>query len=390
MKRLKFVLIFFLLYLTAIQSKEYKDTLWTTDKDRIIITYDVKYYDEEMSINFIDVKKKLGRYNEVKYKKLEEVEVIFFDRTGVYENTSFTNMIPEAFMVPANLSYAKSDYGFFCLNENPSISFKVISNKSSRIAIPIYLAHYEGKGKYELFSVCRKFAIDINVPIKGISSLNKEQVLTETVTSTMELENANEETTNILTSINTINTLLDLQTQLPFSDGLQYEITKLRLLQDQNDNAELFSKIKETLERCEFKKKELQERATSEERMRQEEAEKNALYLQKQEKARQDSIAAEQKKAADAEKKRNMWMVIGCVILAVGCFAGNQVLQHFRSIKNQKNMMEMQQNIVKQAENEAKRQARNYSRQKTGELANKTKQYGKQAPKGNKPKNVSI
>ena len=50
----------------------------------------------------------------------------------------------------------------------------------------------------------------------------------------------------------------------------------------------------------------------------------------------------------------------------------------------------MQQNIVKQAENEAKRQARNYSRQKTGELANKTKQYGKQAPKGNKPKNVSI
>ena len=87
MKRLKFVLIFFLLYLTAIQSKEYKDTLWTTDKDRIIITYDVKYYDEEMSINFIDVKKKLGRYNEVKYKKLEEVEVIFFDRTGVYENT---------------------------------------------------------------------------------------------------------------------------------------------------------------------------------------------------------------------------------------------------------------------------------------------------------------
>ncbi len=302
MKRLKFVLIFFLLYLTAIQSKEYKDTLWTTDKDRIIITYDVKYYDEEMSINFIDVKKKLGRYNEVKYKKLEEVEVIFFDRTGVYENTSFTNMIPEAFMVPANLSYAKSDYGFFCLNENPSISFKVISNKSSRIAIPIYLAHYEGKGKYELFSVCRKFAIDINVPIKGISSLNKEQVLTETVTSTMELENANEETTNILTCINTINTLLDLQTQLPFSDGLQYEITKLRLLQDQNDNAELFSKIKETLERCEFKKKELQERATSEERMRQEEAERTALNMQKQEKARQDSIFAEQKKAADAEK----------------------------------------------------------------------------------------
>ena len=130
-----------------------------------------------------------------------------------------------------------------------------------------------------------------------------------------------------------------------------------------------------------------------------EEAEKTALNMQKQEKARQDSIAAEQKKTADAEKKRNTWMIIGGIILALGCFAGNQVLQHFRSIKNQKNMMEMQQNIVKQAENEAKRQARNYSRQKTGELVSKAKQnkndylqnkMGKQINKGNKSRNFSI
>ncbi len=399
MRLLKLVLLLSLLSFTNIQAIEYKDTLWTTDKDRIIITYGINFSDDEMSINFIDAKKKLGRYNGKKYKKLEDVEVVFFDRTGVYENSSFTNMTPEAFMVPSNLSYTKSDYGFFCLHENPSISFKIKSYKPGKIVIPLYLAHYEGKGKYELFSVCKKFIIDIYVPTKGKSSKNNEQVITETVTSTMEMENANEETTNILTSINTINTLLDLQTQLPFSDGLQYEITKLRLYQDQNIDAELSSKIRETLERCEIKKKELQEIATSEEKKRQEEAEKTALNMQKQEKARQDSIAAEQKKTADAEKKRNMWMLIGGAILAVGCFAGNQVLQHFRSIKNQKNMMEMQQNIVKQAENEAKRQARNYSRQKTGELVSKAKQnkndylqnkMGKQINKGNKPRNFSI
>ena len=100
---------------------------------------------------------------------------------------------------------------------------------------------------------------------------------------------------------------------------------------------------------------------------------------------------------AEAEKKRNIWMIIGGVILAALCFIGNQVFQHFRNIRNQRSMMEMQQDIARRAENEAKRHAQNYARRKTNEVVNnarrstqemvrnKVKQSG-----GNKPKNISI
>lgn len=90
-------------------------------------------------------------------------------------------------------------------------------------------------------------------------------------------------------------------------------------------------------------------------------------------------------------------MIIGGVILAALCFIGNQVFQHFRNIRNQRSMMEMQQDIARRAENEAKRHAQNFARRKTNEVVNsarrstqelvrnKVKQSG-----GNKPKNISI
>ena len=124
----RFWLTFLLLgCVTICSSKEYKDTLWTTDHDRIILTYDLRYNSDGVDIRFLDVKKKLGRINAKRYKKLEDVEVIFFDRTGVYEDMTFTNITPEAFMVPSNLKYSKSDIGYFRRS-----SFFIISDKRKR------------------------------------------------------------------------------------------------------------------------------------------------------------------------------------------------------------------------------------------------------------------
>ena len=90
-------------------------------------------------------------------------------------------------------------------------------------------------------------------------------------------------------------------------------------------------------------------------------------------------------------------MIIGGTILGAVCFVGNQFFQHFRNISNQKSMMEMQKDIARRAENEAKRHAQNFARKKTDEVVNnarrstqemvrnKVKQSG-----GNKPKNISI
>ena len=64
----------------------------------------------------------------------------------------------------------------------------------------------------------------------------------------------------------------------------------------------------------------------------------------------------QQQEEAEKGKKRNMWLMIGAAILGVLGFGGNQVAQHMRSTKNQKSMMEMQQNAIKRAENPAPEQ----------------------------------
>ena len=130
----RFWLTFLLLgCVTICSSKEYKDTLWTTDNDRIILTYDLRYNSDGVDIRFLDVKKKLGRINAKRYKKLEDVEVIFFDRTGVYEDMTFTNITPEAFMVPSNLKYSKPNMleGLpYSPQDNPPMLFNTVNQNS--------------------------------------------------------------------------------------------------------------------------------------------------------------------------------------------------------------------------------------------------------------------
>lgn len=393
----RFWLTFILLScITICNAKEYKDTLWTTDNDRIILTYDLRYNSDGVDIKFLDVKKKLGRINGKRYKKLEDIEVIFFDRTGVYEDMTFTNITPEAFMVPSNLKYSKSDLGYFCLQDRPSLSFKIIGNEKGFISIPLYLAHYESKGERKLFSVCKKFS----VPLKGLNSTKSStdsNIIQESISSTLELEADNELSMDVLEQIKTVNTLLEAQTRLPFSEVLNYEIMHLRDLEKKVKDKQLTAKIKECLTFGELKRQELEDKALAEAKNKQDEIERLARLEREREQARQDSIAVVQQKQAEAEKKRNIWMIIGGVILVTVCFIGNQVFQHFRNLRNQRSMMEMQQSIARRAEYEAKRQAQNYARKKTNDIVknarkdtqemvqNKFKQSG-----GNKQKNISI
>lgn len=374
-----------------------RDTLWTVDKDRIIVTYDLHYDDDEVEISFIDVKKKLGHINCKKYNKLEETEVIFFDKTGVYEDMVFSNMTPKAFMVPSNLKYSKSDLGYFSLQDRPTLSFQIKENVAERISIPIYLAHYEGKGKRKLFSVSEEFNIELKSSIRNKVVTATKKAISVPVISTIEIEGDNEEAIEVSTQVKTVMTLLEVQTKLPFNEGLQYEINYLRGLQKKVTDRQLLSKIKECLTLCELKKIELEEKEVAEQKEAVRMAEKQARLEQEQAIARQDSIAQVQQKQAEGEKKRNIWMIIGGAILTAVCFIGNQLFQHFRSIRNHKNMMELQQDIARRAEYEAKRHAQNYARKKTNEMVNNvrrgTQEMAKnkiKQSKSNKSKNFSI
>lgn len=394
-------LTFVVLCLTVVCSaRELTDTVWTDDNDRIIIKYDLKYNSRGVKIQFVNVRKKLARTNE-KYDA-EKVEVVFFDRTGVYDDVVFSNMDHDAFMVPYNLRYSSPEQGYFFLSDEPSLSFEFEGDEDASISIPLYLAYYQGKEKRKLFSVCKDFNIELDRSASSGAASAGRSVVSETVTTTIELESEeNELAIEVASQINTVRSWLEHQTKAEFSDNLKYEIDCLRDLQKKVTDRQLKAAIKECLDECDLKKKELQEQEESERARMEDEAAKRQMLMQQNMQqsmqAHQDSIAAVQQKQAESDKKRNIWMIIGGAILAVLCFVGNQLFQHFRSIRNQRSMLEMQQDISRRAESEAKRHAYNYARKKTNEVVDLAKKgsqdmirnRGKQ-PKGNKNKNISI
>lgn len=361
---------------------EKRDTLISASRDRVIVAYDIARTSNTCTVRFRSAQTTLGRINKGQYRKDENVSVLFFDRTGNYRNTSFTHIIPEAFMVPSDIKYEKSDDGYFSLQEAPTLTFHLDHDKAGRLSIPIYLAYCEGKKRYKVFERCGR----LNIPIDKFSGGDIAAGTTdrETETSVSADKSGNEKAEEAASRIGMVRQLLECQTKVPFSDGLQYEITRLRTLLDEHPGKEIEKHIRDVLTECELRKQELEEQAARDAATAREEAERQARMAEDEAKAREAMIAAEQKKQAEEEKKRNIRMIVGGVLLAALYAAGNQMVQHIRNVKNQKSIMEMQQSIVNQAENETKRRARSYARTKTRQLVKKGIAAGKEAVGGEK------
>ena len=349
-----------------------KDTIYTTDGDRIILTYEITNSANQTAIRFTGQQKKLGRLN-AKYKDLSKVAVMFFDRVGNYGNdVSITNMIPEAFMTPPDVQFSKSRDGYYLVQAEPSLVFNVKSE--TEIHIPIYLAYKPKKGKYILFSKSMDLKIPLGAKRNVEKSRVKSQTIEQTITSTTEIEADNTATIKVLESINIAKDLITQATALPFSDNLLDEINYLRQKRREITDKALVEEITDVMNRFEAKKQSLEEKTSAELQARQREemlrAEKEAQKI----KAENDSIATAQQKASEEEKKRNLWLIAGGVVLAILAFIGNQVFQGIRNKKNQMRMMSMQQNIADRAEAEAKRRARNAVRSQKNRIINKAKQ----------------
>ena len=239
----------------------------------------------------------------------------------------------------------------------PKLSFVVKGD--AKIQIPIYLAYKTKKGKYELFSKSR----DLIIPLGGKAGTNRQmasiQTVQQTITSTAELETDNTVAVKVLESINLTKELLAQANELPFSDNLLDEINYLRQKRREITDDALVSEISGVMEQYESKKRMLEEKSTEEQKAQQQAEELKAQQEAQVIKAQNDSIANAQQIAAEKEKKRNLWMIIGGIVLAILAFIGNQVFQGIRNKRNQMRMMNMQQNIADKAEAEAKRQARN-------------------------------
>lgn len=369
MRIFRFILcsVFIVSLALPLMAKEVRDTVRTTEGDKVIISYNLSYSGDRATVRFTGQQKRLGHRNAAKYKDLSKVAVMFFDRTGSYgKDVAVLNVVPKAFMIPDNVVYHKSTEGFFLVQAEPSLEFSV--DGEAEIVIPIYLAYKSKKGRYEIFGESEGIAVRLSTARPKQSS-QRQPVMRE-VTSALEVEADNALAVKVVESVNLARKLISETDRLPFSDNLLDEINYLRQKKREVSDANVLSEISDVLDRYEEKKTSLEEKRILEERQAEEQrAQQEAEKL----KAQEEAQAAERQEEAEREKKRTLWMVIGGLGIAVLGFAGNQVMQHIRNVRNQKNMMNMQQSIVEQAEAEVNRRARSAVRSQERKVVNEVK-----------------
>ena len=354
-------------------AREVKDTLFSESGDRIILTYNITNSGGQMAVHFINAQKKLGTTFQKKYKKLDEVAVVFFDRNGNYTDMKFDGMETSAFMVPANVTYTRSSDGYFLLSDNPSLQFKVAQNEDALVNLPVYLASYEGKRHYKIFAQCGTLKLSSKKAKSGSSRSNNAsggggnssayggggevyaanadniQIVGETEELVDEGLSPAEEA---LIRINSLKSMLEEATEYPFDEELTHEAAMLRELRFKvTDDEDVSKQISEALASYDAKKKELAGEAKANQAAQAAQQAEAAQAAQ----ARNDSIMAAQAQQSEDDKKTMMWIGGGIGLLALLFMGGKQVVQminQHKLEKQQKAMMEKMMNMAqKQAAN---------------------------------------
>ena len=379
------------------------ETMNTSAGDVITIDYEITAGNGEVTVCFNNATVKFGQRNK-KYSSAKDhnaVKILFVDGNNYEKGLKILSeegksVSLQALTTPSGWNYDKKGAlksHIFPINDTGryQLVFKetAVNKEKKELKIPIYLAVYEYKGerkllgigsdeetKYKVFSDCGTFKVDLPSH--------------KTKTATVDSKNAggNEPEADEYEDV-TINT---------DEDAPSFTAAEI----DQNAR-ELMNKIRPRLDAChtedDFKQLEIDmghldnywpdvsssvkdeiDILKSDYNARKVAAQQAAAEQQAAEQAKQDSIANEDaKKADDINRKDKWWMFIIAAVLGILGFGGSQLSQHLRNKKNQQSMMDMQQNVVKRAENEAKRRAQSYARNKTHQMVGQAKQKGRQA-----------
>lgn len=395
------------LSILPVSAKEMRDTVRTRQNDKIILTYNVSSDNSQMSVDFSRPRIiPSPALNKACKGELDKLKVVVFDRIGDFGQTKWSGISPEAFMVPSGLSYDKTSDGYYILGESQPIEFHKQDNAEVNVKLPMYIAVYDKKQTYRIVAV-GKDPLSVSSSVSGTSRTgqreqNRNGVETEriAITSEEELDADNGDITSALSSIEMIKELLARETEIPFSQTLQMEIYNLRSLKNQIKEPEVINKINDVLIMCSDKERELKD--AQNQSVLAAKAQEQALIQQQKKEAEAQQKAAEEKAIEQEEKqqKRTLWMIIGGVILAILGFICNAVFKHFRDIRNQESIMQMQESLARQAEHETGRRSREIIRNKAHRVYNNgrnqlrnsmnsrtTNNAGKQQQK-NKPRSI--
>lgn len=360
-------------------AKQVKEKLYTSQGDRIDLVYNLSVDGDDVTIGF-DTKPLIfpgeNLRNECK-GKVEALKVVIFDKVGDFGKYKWRGMAPRAFMKPSG-TFDWSSARFYILGECSPVSFKKKDAAKVDVSFPLYVAIYQGKYTYKVVrAASQPLKISVSKPSRAAAPaasggtrkvIEKEQIA---ITSSLEMEADNEDLIKASSSMNMVRELLARETEVPFSQTLQMEIYNLRAMKDRVKDPEVIKSINEVLMMCDDKERELKDEQNA--ASLNAEAQAQALAAQQKAEAEQKEKEAEAKAQAQEEKqqKRTIWMIIGGVILGILGFVGNGIFKHFRDVRNQKSIMEMQESIARQAEHEAGRRSREIVRNKAHQVANK-------------------
>ena len=335
-----------------VSAKEIKDTLFSAQGDRIIVSYNQTLSGDQLGIRFSNVQKKLSEGNLKKFKKLDEVAVVIFDRTGNYRDVKFDGMATSAFMVPSDVHYNSSSDGYYLLKDNPSLQFSVASDKSE-LSIPLYLAHYEGKRHYKVFAQCGVLKIKAKATSKASggggsasssAGAGSQGLQGEVVISTEELvDEGVSPVDEAMIRVNSLRQMLEKATKVPFAEELTHEASMLRELRFKVTDEAVTKQINDVLAAYDDKKQQLEQESEA----GQQAAAAQVAAAAQAAQARQDSIQAAQANEASKDKKNLMWLIGGLGGLFALFMGGKQVLQGIKNNKMQKMQQQMQQQMMR-------------------------------------------
>ena len=362
-----------LLLTFAASGRELRDTVTTRQNDRIILTYNATNDGARLTLDMSQPPRIIpsDALKRACKGELSKLKVVGFDRIGDFGKVKWKGMSPTAFMVPAEFRYEPTQEGFFIPGESRPLEFAGTADATTSLRIPLYVAVYEKKQTYRIVASC---VSPWTIAASRLGGGKREPGRTGGAPSVqhIEVQSHEEEADNddilsALASIELIKQLLARETEVPFSQTLQMEIFNLRSLKSKIKDPDVTGRINEVMLMCTDKEQELKAAGQSAELAAK--AEQQALLeQQKQEQAEAEQEAREQQ---EKQQKRTIWMIIGGAILAVLCFIGNGIFRHFREVRNQKNIMQMQESLARQAQHEAGRRVNEVVRNKAHQAANK-------------------
>ena len=251
------ILCLFLSLFSICHSKEVTDTVRSSYKDEVRITYDITLQGSTVSVRFKNVYKTLGTTSRREYSDLSDIAVIFFDRRGNFENYKFEGLTPVPISKPSQLIYEPSSDGYFILRSDqmPTLAFEIKAQLEGNILVevPLYLAYYREKRRFQKLSTFQVFRRLDNLKLKlpkekpiSVGNVMTESSTTQTIVSTEELgDGLSDKEAQALELVKDVIRLSSLQNKLPMDEELTNDFKNLNDLKFEIKD----SRIKEKIEK---------------------------------------------------------------------------------------------------------------------------------------------